>query len=149
MVGPGTYISERCWFDADGNFEGFLVLAREGDLAVPWPISGRCLREEGGVALDVLTLGELGRVEVLDKHRTLQRAFETSVNDRAVDHLPGPTLESRVYYFRARVTALPVPGGPAYAPQEVLQLEDTNLAFGRFLELNADERKALWRARPS
>jgi len=60
---------------------------------------------------------------------------------------PMPSSVDRVYYFRARVTAVRLPNGTAYAPEQILQLDDANITFERFLELTAAERERLWRSR--
>jgi len=145
-VDASSYLTERCWFDHEGRFGAFVVLAQKNDLAVPWPISGRCLIEHDAGDLGFATLSQIGRVELIDKNGVLQRSFGTFVNNRTVNHLPGPSLVNRVFYLRARVTLVAVPGSPVYAPEEMLELSDTNMTFEQFLALNADERKALWRA---
>lgn len=149
-VDPTTYLSESCWFDSDGNFNAFLIIARADYTAVPWVISGKCLIEHNDddeIGLGVATLGQLGRVEVVDELGVLQRAFGTRVNSEVVDHLPVPSSGSKVYYFRARVTPIPVGSGHVYKPEEIVQLEDTNMVFEPFLRLSPAERKELWRAR--
>lgn len=143
-VDASSYLTERCWFDHEGRFGAFVVLAQEDGLAVPWPISGRCLIEHDAGDLGLETVIEIGRVQLIDKNGVLQSAFGTFVNNRAVNHLPGPSLVNRVFYLRARVTLAAIPGSLVYAPEEMLELSDTNMTFGQFLALNPDERKALW-----
>ena len=42
-VGADAYTSPACWFDSSGEFSAFLVIARDGDAGVAYPISGKCL----------------------------------------------------------------------------------------------------------
>jgi hypothetical protein len=149
-VEADAYVSRPCWFDSGGDFTAFLVLAREGEVAVPWAVSGKCLVEPGRLSLGAATLSQLGRIDLVDNHGVLQRAFPgTSMSTSLITDQPMPSSDSRVYYFRARVTAVRIPSGIAYAPEQILQLGDANMTFERFLGLTAAERERLWRARLS
>ena len=149
-VAPQAYASQLCWFDPGGELTSFLVLAREDSVAVPYLVSGRCLVEPGQRSLGAATLRQLGAVRMADDHGALRRAFpNASMSTSIITDQPLPSSDSRVYYFRARVTQIRIPSGPAYAPEQILQLDDTNMTFERFLRLTAAERVRLWQARPS
>jgi hypothetical protein len=147
-VEPEAYASRPCWFNSGGDFTAFLVLAREGEVAVPYPVSGKCLVEAGHLSLGAATLLQLGKIELVDNHAVLQRAFPgTSMSTSVITDQPMPSSDSKVYYFRARVTAVRIASGIAYAPEQILQLGDANITFERFLGLTAAERERLWQRR--
>ncbi len=149
-VGEEAYVARPCWFDTEGAFNTLLVLARDSAEQVPYPISGKCLVQLDRRSLASSTLRQLGAVEMVDRDGTLQRAFPgPTMSTSVATHQLMPSLNSRVYYFRARVRTVPMSGNPVYSPEQILQLEDANITFGRLLELTAAERERLWHARRS
>jgi hypothetical protein len=147
-VAAEAYPSRPCWFEPGGEFSAFLVLASKDGRAIPYPISGKCIVEPGQRSLGLATLRQIGIVALIDRHGALQRAFpavsiSTSVNTD--QEMPSP--DTKLYFFRARVTNVRLPSGTAYAPTQILQLVEVNMPFERFLELTAIERANLWRAR--
>jgi hypothetical protein len=145
-----TYSSRPCWFNAEGEFTAFLLLTSGEGRAIPYPISGKCLVEPGQRSVGATALRQLGIVELVDEHGALQRAFpNVSMSTSVITDQEADFSNSRLYYFRARVTPVQLPNGIAYAPEHILQLDDANVTFARFLELTAAEREMLWRARRS
>lgn len=115
-----------------------------------YPISGKCLIEPGQSSLAQATLREVGIVDLIDNHGELQRAFpQVSMSDSTSTDQEGLS-NGKLYYFRARITPVHLPNDVAYAPERILQLEDANISFERFLELTTAERERLWNtSRPS
>ena len=151
-VSEEEYGSRACWFDPSGEFASFLVAARREGVTELLPISGRCLVEPGRRSLALATLRQLGAIDLVDDHGTLRRIFPEFRDGTIVSEMPpadpqAQPLPARIYYFRARVTLVRYPGGIAYAPCEILQIEDTTLDLQRFIELDAAGRERLWRAR--
>ena len=148
-VGPEDYVSRSCWFNAGEEFTGFLVLARNNENQVAYPVSSKCVVQLDQRSLGASTLRQLGAVELVDRDGTLQRALPgPTMSTSVATHQLMPSLNSRVYYFRARVRIIPMSGNPVYSPVEILQLEAANITFERFLELDLAGRERLWRARP-
>ncbi len=152
-VSEEEYRSSRaCWFNASGEFTSFLVAARREGITELLPISGKCLVEPGRRSLALATLRQLGTIDLVDDHGTLRRVFPDFVDGTIVFDRPpldpgAQPLPAKVYYFRARTTLVRYPGGIAYAPSEILQLDDTNLDLQRFVELDAAGRERLWQVR--
>jgi hypothetical protein len=148
-VGLEEYRSRSCWFDTGGDFESFLLLAHGEERAIAFPISGKCLVEPGQRSLAQMTVRQIGIVDLVDEHGELRRAFPGfTLSDSTTTDQEGMP-DGRLYYFRARVTNVPLANGLAYAPVRILQLDDTHMTFSRFLELDAAGRTSLWRARHS
>jgi hypothetical protein len=147
-VSPDAYMSPSCWFDRNGEFSSFLLVARGEGYLVPYPISGRCVVEPGQRGLALATVRQLGKVPLTDNHGALRRAFPgPSISSSLVTDQEVQLSNGRLYFFRARVTRIRVRNGIAYAPEEIFQLDDANMAFEHFLDLTAPERERLWHAR--
>jgi len=80
----------------------------------------------------------------------LQRFFpgvalaESTITDQVI-----PTSITKVYFIRARVTPVPMLGGPVYTAERILRLDDLDITVERFVELTAAERDELWRVHHS
>jgi hypothetical protein len=146
FVRAGSYDSRPCWFDRSGDFVAFLVFGRADRVAVPYPISTRCVVSAGYGSYGEATLLHMGAIGMADSYGTLQRALpDVIISDSVRTDQPFPSGDSIVYYFRARVTRVGLRHLVAYAPQNITKLTETNMRFGPFLRLSRESRERLAR----
>jgi hypothetical protein len=149
-VTQAGYISPSCWFDAQGEFTAFLLYHAGEGRGIAYPISGKCMLDPSQGSMVLATARQIGLVDLIDRHGVLQPFFpdvvlaESTTTDQDI-----PASISRVYYIRARVTPVRMPGGSVYAPERILQLEVLDITARQFMELTRAERERLWRAHRS
>jgi hypothetical protein len=144
------YVSPTCWFDAQGDFVAFLFYHAGNGRAMAAPISGKCMEEPGRRGLGLTTARQIGIVDLVDRRGVLQRFFPGVVlADSTITDQEIPASTTKVYFVRARVAPVPMPGGPVYTAERILRLDDLNLTIEQFMELTAAERESLWRAHHS
>ena len=141
------YVARPCWFDAQGDFVAFLLYHAGDGRGMAYPISGKCRVEPGQRSFALATARQIGLVDLVDRRGVLQRFFpDVGLADSTVTDQEIPASITKIYFVRARVAPVPMPGGPVYTAERVLRLDDLNITIERFMELSATERDAVWRA---
>ena len=144
LVQSEEYGSDKCWYDGNGDFAAFLILARADDFAVPYLVSARCLVEGTYSSYGEAIIHHLNEIRIVDSSDLLQHAFEEDVVlDNIRTDLPMPSSDSRLYSFRARLTTVPDPYRVVYSPSNIIEMTEMNLTFERFLSLSKEERENL------
>ncbi|WP_395612472.1 hypothetical protein [Allosphingosinicella sp.] len=110
------------------------------------PISGKCREEPGPRSLGLATARQIGIVHLVDRRAVLQRFFPGVVlADSTITDQEIPASTTKVYFVRARVARVPMPGGPVYTAERILRLNDLNMTVEQFMEMTAGQREELWR----
>jgi hypothetical protein len=144
IVSPDAYSSSACWFDRQGHLVAFLVVAKEGEVAVPYTTSARCLVEEGGSSYGEEIILHLNAVPVRDEYGQLQRVMKSvRLGDSTITDQLSPTSNSQVYFLRARAKKIVRPFTTVYAPTEIIDFYRVEPNFERFLGLSKGEREKL------
>lgn len=144
------YLARPCWFDAQGDFVAFVFYHSGEGRAMAVPIAGKCRVEPEQSSLALATARQIGLVDLIDRQGVLQRFFpgvvlaESTITDQEI-----PASITKVYFIRARVAPVPMPGGPVYTAERILRLDDLDITVEHFMKLTAAERDELWRAHHS
>jgi hypothetical protein len=122
----------------------FLVLAREGRIAVPYLISVRCLVDGAYSSDGEAVLHHLNTIRILDLKGNLQRSLpEIVLSDTLRSDQPVPSSNSMVYYINAQISQVKDPSKTIYVPDRVVDLQSLGISFEQFLDLPRDQRKNL------
>lgn len=149
LVPSSAYGSTSCWLNERGEMVAFLVLAREGEIAVPYLISLRCLVDGTYSSDGEAVLHHLNTIRMLDLYGELQHSFtDVTLSDNLRSDQPVPSSNSIMYYFRAEVRRVRSKSKVVYAPYKLMNLNRLGITFEQFLELPRDQRQSLMK-RPS
>lgn len=144
VVSSKQYGSSMCWINRDGDLSAFLVLAQEGRIAVPYPISAKCVVNGNYSSYGEGVLHHLNAVRIVDSYGTLQRALPTlKLSNSTISDQPVPYPHSKMYYFRVKIRNVPDKYMTIYEPIHILELIDLKLSFEAFLNLSVAERQSL------
>ncbi len=144
FVRSKEYGSRSCWFDRSGTFSAFLVLAQDGRVVVPYPVSSRCMVDGDYTSNAEALLHHLNAVELLDSYGALKKILPSVIVSNSIkSDQPAPSPNSKVYYFNAQVTEIRYYYKGVYALKFVNSMVDTGISFDRLLEMSADEREKL------
>ena len=144
LVDSDDYGSRSCWFSERNEFISFLVIARDGQFAVPYMVSANCIISGEYSSFGEALIHHLTEIELTDSSAVLGRAFpELVVSDNIQTDLPLPSSDSKVYYFRGRLVAVSDRDRSRYSIRSISELTDTQVTFEHFLSLSRDGRASL------
>lgn len=144
LVSSEEYREKACWIHSDGSFQAFLVLARNGNYAVPDFVSVNCLIKGDYGSYGEATILHIGTIRMLDTNGKLQDKFPSlHIAGNVASDQPFPSGNSKVYYFKARLKRTTHPYQIVYAPHKIEMLIDINTSFVELLESTSAERKKL------
>ncbi|MFL5552164.1 MAG: hypothetical protein ACJ770_05080 [Gemmatimonadaceae bacterium] len=144
LVDSKDYGSRFCWFDRSGGFAAFLVLAQNGRVVVPYPVSARCMVNGKYTSDAEAILHHLNAIRLVDSDRVLARKLPgTVVANNLKSEQSAPSPESKVYYTTAKLVKIRHYYEGVYRLERIDSMEDTGISFGNFLEMSIDDREKL------
>lgn len=144
LVPPSAYGSAPCWVDERGNLVAFLVLAQEGQVAVPYLISSKCLVDGTYSSDGEAVLHHLNTISLIDLDGSLHRAFpDVTLSDNLRSDQPVPSSDSSLYYFKSQVRRIQDSSKTIYVPGKIVDLSLLKMSFEQFLDLPRDRRISL------
>jgi hypothetical protein len=146
LVSPDYYSKAACW-NHKGSFRAFLVLAKNGNYAVPDFVSVNCVVNDKSMDAAEAVIFHLGTILMLDSNGAIQGKFPSlRIGGNVASDQPLPSASSKVYYFEADLDRISHPYKTVYAPRKIKKLIDINTSFREFLMLSPVQREELLRS---
>lgn len=147
VVNSDAYGASACWYDRDGYFVAFLVLAEDSRVVVPYAVSTKCLVNGDYSSYGEAVLHHLNTILLVDSFQTLQsRLPGVIVSDNVRSDQPMPSSESPLFYFKAKLARVHNPYKMVYAPQRIEAMKKTDVTFDKFLSMSLEQRKSFLKA---
>jgi len=146
VVDDVSYGARECWFDHNGNFSAFLVMAQDGGVVVPYPISSKCIiRVENHTSFGTI-FGSLNTIILTDSNEILHRRLPNfTFSSNIITDQPIPSEDSEIYFIRGIVSTKTYPNlnRTTYDISYISELNDMHFSFGEFISFTTRNRRSI------